>query len=173
MSFLGRPLPTVRSRRLAPNKAGTGGGNGRPAHGGVSRMGTIWAGGSGRAGSCRSGRPGSPSPTCPGMVPACPRFLRAARGWGALAGLWGWADSFSLWALLPPGSFQTRGRGRGRFFPLPGSGPGPHLQPLCQIIPAPGSLCTAAPQWPGTLSLKSLWPKPEYPAMPLHTPPCP
>ena len=102
----------------------------------------------------------APPPPALAWCPPASGFSGRQRGWGGLAGLWGWADSFSLWALLPPGSFPNERPGRRPAFPLPGSGPGPHPPALVLgTIPAPGPLHWLCPPvaW-HTLTQISLYP---------------
>lgn len=132
--------PTRREREASP----------RPRH----QMGTIWAGGSGRAGSCRSGRAWQPLPR-PGLAPRppAPQVSQAARGGrGGLAGLQGWAGGFPLWAPVPPGSLpNARQVEECRARPLLASPPpslgshaaglaAPHSPwtPSCSVSQAPG-----------------------------------
>lgn len=164
---------------MAPNKAGTGGGNGRPAHGSVSRWAPSGLAAQGGLAAAGAGGPGSPSPARPGMVPAgASGFSGRQRGQGSLAELRGWADGFPLWALLPPGSFssvrqerkarltcswlhhhQAKPSGYSAGLTSPSSTPcGLHaLLPTLRAIPAPGPLHWLCPPTCGTLTQMPPW----------------
>lgn len=143
-AILGGWHRTRREREASP----------RPRH----QMGTIWAGGSGRAGSCRSGRAWQPLPR-PGLAPRppAPQVSQAARGgWGGLAGLQGWAGGFPLWAPVPPGSLpNTRQVEECRACPLlasPPASPGSHAAGLT-VLNSPWRLSCSVPQAPGHAGL--------------------
>lgn len=124
-------------------------------------MGTIWAGGSGRAGSCRSGRAWQPLPHPPWHGARPPQVSQAARGGGEawLGSGAGQTASLSGPCFLRAPS-QTRGRGRGRPSHCQAAVLGPTLQPLCLGPFQPQGLCTgyAPPVAWHTLTQISLWP---------------
>lgn len=103
------------------------------------QMGTIWAGGSGRAGSCWSGRAWQPLPR-PALAPRppAPQVSQAARGGGEawLGFRAGPAASLSgPWFLQAPSQMQGRWRRAG----LAGSWPPhhPHREATRQASPPP------------------------------------
>lgn len=148
--------PQCLSGRLAQNKAGTGGGNARPAHGSVSSWAPSGLAARGGLAAAGAGGPGSPSPAAPGTVPArASGFSGCQRGWGGLAGLRGWAGGFPLWALLPPGSFPNANRTRRAGVPYSWPPHHPHWEATPQALPPPPTPPAAFTSAPYTWSHSS------------------
>lgn len=186
-STLGSPLSScelpkqvLRSSCAAAQEAGTeqGGNRRRGTEASPRRrqqMGTIWAGGSGRAGSCWSGGPGSPPHPAPGM---CPGLASGPLGRQEGVGSPGWALGLGrqllLWALLLRAPSPNREAGKRSPSHCQAAVLGPTLQPLCWDHSSPRALHWLCPPvaW-HTLTQISLWPNHRVPAYASPHPPCP